>query len=146
MVKINIRILNINDIAKVLEIEANISNPSKPVFDIDLEATAKWVIPLGDSLGAEVDGKIVGFVLGHIRSSEFGVKGKVGWLNVIGVDPAYQGMGIGSKLGTELIKRFKEKEVTRIQTMLRWNHGDLITYLSALGFEKSPFLVVEKKL
>ena len=146
MPEVKIRILTIADIKEVIEIEAKISNPSTPVFDIDLEATASWVIPLGFSLGAEVDGKLVGFVLGHIRSSEFGVKGKIGWLNVIGVDPEFQGQKIGTTLGTKMIENFKGKGVTKLQTMLNWNQGDLITYLSTLGFEKSPMIVVERLL
>ncbi|OLS19401.1 MAG: Acetyltransferase YpeA [Candidatus Heimdallarchaeota archaeon LC_3] len=144
MSKIVIRPLTVEDINLVIEIDAKISNPLKPVFDIDLEATAKWVIPLGYSLGAEIDGKFVGFVLGHTRSSEFGVKGKIGWLNVIGVDPDFQGRRIGTLLGDGIIKQFKEKNVSKIQTMLNWNQGDLITYLSTLGFQKSPMIVVEK--
>ncbi|MFW9928181.1 MAG: GNAT family N-acetyltransferase [Candidatus Thorarchaeota archaeon] len=146
MSDIKIRSLKIEDVNAVLEIEAKISNPSKPVFDIDLESTARWVIPLGNCIGVEVDGKLVGFALGHLRSSEFGVKGKIGWLNVIGVDPDYQGQKIGTTLGKEMISRFKKMGATKLQTMLVWNHGDLITYLSSLGFDKSPMIVVEREL
>ncbi|MHA1990864.1 MAG: GNAT family N-acetyltransferase [Candidatus Hodarchaeales archaeon] len=146
MPEIKIRSLSIEDIEKILEIDAKIRNPLKPVFDIDVEATAKWVIPLGNSLGAEIDKKFVGFVLGHIRSGEFGAKGKFGWLYVIGVDPDYQGQKIGTLLGEGIIKNFKEKGATKVQTMLNWSQGDLITYLRTLGFEKSPMIVVEKDL
>ncbi|HKZ42455.1 MAG TPA: GNAT family N-acetyltransferase, partial [Candidatus Hodarchaeales archaeon] len=136
------RLLVLDDVSRVLEIEAKISNPSKPVFDIDLEATCRWVIPMGDSLAIEIDGRLIGFVLGHVRSGDFGLKGKTGWFSVIAVDPEYQGQGYGFRLGTELLERFKKKGASKVQTMLRWNQGDLITYLSALGFEKSPLVVV----
>jgi GNAT superfamily N-acetyltransferase len=146
MPEIKIRSLSIEDIEKILEIDAKIRNPLKPVFDIDVEATAKWVIPLGNSSGAVIDKKLVGFVLGHIRSGEFGIKGKFGWLYVIGVDPEYQGQKIGTLLGEAIIKNFKENGATKIQTMLNWSQGDLITYLRTLGFEKSPMIVVERDL
>ena len=45
-----------------------------------------------------------------------------------------------------MIENFKGKGVTKLQTMLNWNQGDLITYLSTLGFEKSPMIVVERLL
>ena len=141
-----IRPLTIEDTNLVIEIEAKISNPATPIFDIDLEATTKTVIPLGFSLGAEIEGKLVGFILGHIRSGEFGVKGKIGWLNVIGVDPDFQGRKIGTLLGDGIMKQFKEKGVNKVQTMLYWNQGDLITYLSTLGFQKSPMIVVERQV
>ena len=84
--------------------------------------------------------------MGHIRSSEFGIKGKVGWLNVIGVDPDFQGQKVGTTLGEALIEFFRKNGVTKLQTMLNWNQGDVITYLSSLGFQKSPMIVVEKEL
>ncbi len=44
------------------------------------------LLSVGYSMGAEIEGKLVGFVLGHIRSGEFGVKGKVGWFTSTGED------------------------------------------------------------
>lgn len=146
MNKVKIRTLQVEDIKSILEIEAKVSNPAKPIFDIDLELTSKWTIPFGLSVGAEIDNKLVGFILGYIKGSEFGVKSKIGWLNVIAVDPDYQGQKIGIALGQELMKRFKAAGATRAQSMLRWNHGDLINYFDALKFEKSPMIVVEREL
>ena len=146
MSSIKIRTLQLTDIKNILEIEAKVSNPARPIFDIDLELTAKWAIPFGFSVCAEVGDKLVGFILGYIKGSEFGVKSKIGWLSVIAVDPDYQGQKIGITLGQELMKRFKAAGATRAQSMLRWNHGDLINYFDALEFEKSPMIVVERNL
>ena len=148
MSEIKIRPLKLEDIPQVLEIEAKIRVPDspQPTYDIDLENTAKSVIPQNFSFGAEIDGKLVGFVMGHVRSSEFGEKGKIGWLNVIGVDPEYQGQKIGTLLGEELIKSMKKAGVIKIQTMVHWKMSDLINYFSSLGFDKSPMVVVEKQL
>ena len=39
------------------------------------------------SVVAEVDGTVVGFMLGEVRSGEFGLEEPTGWIEVLGVDP-----------------------------------------------------------
>jgi predicted N-acetyltransferase YhbS len=40
------------------------------------------------SLAAEVEGEVVGFILGDVSGWEFGVPETIGWMDTIGVDPA----------------------------------------------------------
>ena len=42
------------------------------------------------SLVAEVEGEVVGFILGDVSGWEFGVPETIGWIDTIGIDPAYQ--------------------------------------------------------
>ena len=42
------------------------------------------------SLVAEVEREVVGFILGDVSGWEFGVPETIGWMDTIGVDPAYQ--------------------------------------------------------
>ena len=37
---------------------------------------------------AEVDGKVVGFMLGDVRAGEFGLEQPSGWIERFGIDPA----------------------------------------------------------
>ncbi len=41
-------------------------------------------------LVAEIDGKVIGVVMGEVSGWEFGVPDTIGWISTIGVDPAYQ--------------------------------------------------------
>ncbi len=41
----------------------------------------------------EMDGKVIGFIIGDASGWEYGVPEQVGWIDTIGVDPAYQRKG-----------------------------------------------------
>lgn len=97
------------------------------------------------SIVAEMDGEVVGFMLGDIKPYGFGVP-KSGWIEVIGVQPRRMGSGIGKKLGNELIRIFKNKKVKHIFTSVRWDSGDLITFFKSIGFDRSNFTNLERKL
>ncbi len=97
-------------------------------------------------LAAEVDGKFAGFVIGDVRPWEFGEDRDVGWIKVVGVNPAFQGQGVGKALGETLLKYFKEKGVARVRTLVEWHAGDMITYFKTLGFDRSDLIPLERGL
>ena len=94
---------------------------------------------------AEVEGTVVGFLLGDIRGWDFGVP-LSGWLEILGVDPYWQGKGIGKKLTQAFLEYCKGNGIESVQTMVNWNEGDLIDYFRALGFKRSEYLNLQKKL
>ncbi|OGW12851.1 MAG: hypothetical protein A3G93_02555 [Nitrospinae bacterium RIFCSPLOWO2_12_FULL_45_22] len=96
-------------------------------------------------LVAEVEGTVVGFLLGDIRGWDFGVP-LSGWLEILGVDPYWQGKGIGKKLTQAFLEYCKGNGIESVQTMVNWNEGDLIDYFRALGFKRSEYLNLQKKL
>ncbi len=97
-------------------------------------------------LAAEVDGKFAGFIVGDVRPWEFGEDRDVGWVKVVGVDPAFQGRGVGKALGEALLKHFRDKGVVRVRSLVEWHAGDMITYLKSLGFDRSDLIPLERKL
>ena len=97
-------------------------------------------------LAAEVDGKFAGFIIGDIRPWEFGEDRDVGWLKTVGVDPAFQGHGVGKALGDALLKHFKEKGVALVRTLVEWHAGDMIAYLKSIGFNRTDLIPLEKRL
>src|SRR3981081_1897029 len=46
---------------------------------------------------AEVDGKVVGFMLGEVRGGEFGMEEPTGWLEFFGVAPPAARRGLGRR-------------------------------------------------
>ncbi len=97
-------------------------------------------------LAAEVDGKFAGFIVGDVRPWEFGEDRDVGWIKTVGVDPAFQGHGVGKTLGEALLKHFKSKGVERVRSLVEWHAGDMIAYLQSLGFDRSDLIPLERKL
>jgi ribosomal protein S18 acetylase RimI-like enzyme len=98
--------------------------------------------PLG-CLVAEAEGRIVGFIFGDIRGWEFAIP-KSGWIEIVGVDPEFQGLGVARILIEKLGIYFRNHNVERIMTMVNWNEGGLVGFFRALGFERSEFILLEK--
>ena len=144
MTDIKIRPLQLDDRTSIFEIQEAIT---KHKADKDWSSMVEGYIKnSGDtSLVAEVDGQVAGFMLGDIKVYGFGAP-RSGWIEVIGVHPRYMGSGIGKKLGSELINIFKEKQVKHIFTSVRWDSGDLIAFFKSIGFNRSNFTNLEKKI
>ncbi len=144
MNNVNIRRLELHDKKAILDIQETIT---KHKADKDWEQLVNGYIKNSGetSLVAEVDGKVVGFMLGDIKVYGFGAP-RSGWIEVIGVHPRHMGAGIGKELGNELIKIFKEKKVKHIFTSVRWDSGDLLAFFKSIGFDRSDFTNLEKKI
>ncbi len=148
----NIRLLTMDDIDEILRIEERIEKArnfrsSKRMGY--LKETAGYHLTQGDplmSLGAEIEGKLVGFIFAEIRLWEFGRGEKTGWIKVLGIDPEYQGRGVGHKLGETLLEHFKRKKIKKVRTLVDWFEGDLISYFKSLGFDILNMIPLEKEL
>lgn len=148
----NIRMLGMDDLEDILRIEEKIERELdlKKTERMDyLKETAVYHLQQDDpllNLGAEIDGKLVGFVLAEIRLWEFGRGEKTGWIKVLGIDPEYQGRGIGRKLGETLLGHFKRKNIKKVRTLVNWFEGNLISYFKSLGFNILNMIPLEKEL
>jgi len=146
------RILSMEDLENILGIVAKIDKihgqTDQKRMDY-LKETATYHINQGDplmNLGAEIDGKFVGFVLAEARLWEFGLAERAGWIKVLGIDPDYQGRGVGRKLGETLLKHFKRNKVRKVRTLVNWYDGELISYFKSLGFDILNMIPMEKEL
>jgi predicted N-acetyltransferase YhbS len=98
------------------------------------------------SLVAEVEGEVVGFILGDVSGWEFGVPETIGWMDTIGVAPAYQKKGVATALAHELIKNLKAIGVRTIYTLVSWNDWDLLQFFHAMGFTRGDMINLELKI
>jgi ribosomal protein S18 acetylase RimI-like enzyme len=148
---VSIRFLGMDDLADILRIQAKIVGEQQTENTdrlASLNDTTVYHLQHGDplmNLGAEIDNKLVGFVIGEVRRWEFGHAEVTGWILILGVDPEYQGMGVGRKLGSTLLEHFRKKNVRKIQTLVEWYDGDLISYFKSLGFSLLQMLPLQKE-
>ncbi len=98
------------------------------------------------SLVAEVEGEVQGFILGDVSGWEFGVPETVGWIDTIGIDPAYQKKGLATALSRELIQNLKALRVKTIYTLVSWNDWDLLQFFHAMGFTRGDMINLELKI
>lgn len=98
------------------------------------------------SVAAELDGRLVGFMLGDVRVGEFGIEEPSGWIEVIGIDPAQGGKGIGRALGEAILARYRERGVKSVRTMVDASMPDVERFFLALGFEADSLRPFVKRL
>jgi ribosomal protein S18 acetylase RimI-like enzyme len=98
------------------------------------------------SLVAEVEGEVQGFILGDVSGWEFGVPETVGWIDTIGIDPAYQKKGLATALSRELIQNLRALRVKTIYTLVSWNDWDLLQFFHAMGFTRGDMINLELKV
>jgi ribosomal protein S18 acetylase RimI-like enzyme len=92
-------------------------------------------------LVSELEGKVIGFILGEVSGGEFKLPDTVGWISTIGVDPAYQHQGIARKLSQEFVKNLKSVGVTIVYTLVNWNDWDLLKFFRAMGFTRGGEMI-----
>ena len=95
------------------------------------------------SFVAEVEGRIIGFIIGSMGGPEYSLPVS-GWVTIVGVDPDYQGRGIGRAL----LKAFVDVcDISRIPSRLiipRDEHFEKM--LTALGFEQGQLVDYVRKI
>ena len=55
-----------------------------------------------------MDGRVVASILGNVSGWEYGLPENIGWIDSIGVDPAYQSKGIAQILMKEMLNNMKK--------------------------------------
>ena len=142
--KVLIRKLKMEDVEDISRIHAAITKATayenfKKVFAAHADRTA------GVSFVAEADGRIVGYMISYILTGGFGIE-RSAWIAMFGVEPKLMGQGIGKALAEETFKFYKEKDIRNIYTSVKWDSTDLLSFFKTLGFERSHFINLKKKI
>lgn len=155
---LKIRALTEDDLGAIVEIDKKILGKRR-------EDYWKRKIALADiyprpSFVAELNGKVVGMIIGYVSGWEFGIPSSVGWIDTIGVDPAHQKHGIARALFNELVKNLKltgkqatpDKKVSEtegvdtVYTLVDWYDTDLLKFFQKMGFKRGDMTNLEFKL
>ena len=136
---------------KIDDLEAIVSIDEKVLGEKRMDYWEKKLRMMDDkasqvSLVAEVQGQVLGFVLGDVSGWEFGVPDTIGWIDTIGVDPDHQKKGLARALAQELIQRLKAMGVKTIYTLVSWNDWDLLQFFHAMGFTRGDMINLELKI
>jgi ribosomal protein S18 acetylase RimI-like enzyme len=86
------------------------------------------------SLVAELDDHPVGFIMARVDFGAFGHTMKEAVMDAIGVDPGYQGQGVGQALMSQLVTNLAVLRVETVRTEVSWDDTDLISYFAQAGF------------
>ena len=98
------------------------------------------------SFVATADGRVVGFMLGEVRSGEFGMEEPTGWVEVLGVDPGFQGKSVGRRLATAMLEHFRGLGAHRVNTLVDERMPDIDKFFRSLGFAPAPVRALTMEL
>jgi len=140
----SVRSLDTVDIGDVVRIDEKITGQYRPEV---------WEHRIGyylrrdpdAALVAVVDGEVVGFMLGEVRSGEFGLEEPTGWIEVLGVDPDCQGRSVGRRLGETILAHFEASGAKSVRTLVDDTMEDIAGFFTSMGFEPAtlrPFVKV----
>jgi GNAT superfamily N-acetyltransferase len=90
------------------------------------------------SLGAELGGIFVGFLLARVYYGEFGAPEPVAVLDTMGVHPDFRGHGVGSDLIAQLRTNLLGLGIATLQTEVSWQNPELLSFFHHEGFEPAP--------
>ncbi len=142
---VKIRSLSNEDLEAIVEIDEKVlGEKRKDYWEKKLQMMNDKASQV--SLVAEVEGRVLGFILGDISGWEFGVPDTIGWIDTIGVDPAHQKKGLATALAQELIQRLKAMGVRTIYTLVSWNDWNLLQFFHAMGFTRGDMINLELKI
>lgn len=139
-----IRKLKVKDARDISKIHSAITRmPANLDFKRIIEDQARK--DEGANFVAELDGKIVGYMICYILSGGFGIE-KSAWIAMLGVSPDYMGQGIGAGLANNVFNFAKAKGISTVYTSVEWDSPDLLSFFKTLGFDRSNFINLRKEL
>lgn len=144
MSEITLRSLYPEDLDRVTEIESALAGRSRRAF---LEKRLAVASALPDSFitCAAVDGrKLVGYGFARILEGEFGTSSLIAVLDTIGIDPEYQGGGIGKMLMAGLECRMQKKKISRVITQIVWSNHVMVRFFASSGFALATGQIIER--
>jgi len=145
MADVRIRPVTELDIEAICKIDERITGKYRP--DVWEDRVIYYIRRDPDSSQvAEVEGKVVGFMLGEVRGGEFGLEEPTGWVEFFGVDPNAREKGVGRSLIEALLSRFKAKGAHVARTMVRSQDKDIDAFIRRNGFAPAPVTALEKRL
>jgi len=143
---VTVRLLTLADAPRLVRMDQAITGRNRTAW---YEGKLKRALEESDlqiSLGADVDGCLVGAVLGSLHYGEFGQPEPIAVLDTILVDPGFARRGIGSALVENLTRNLRALGIERLRTEVAWDEHELNRFLGLQGFAPAPRLVLERPI
>jgi GNAT superfamily N-acetyltransferase len=138
---VKLRILTLRDLDAVMEIDFSLlGRKRKAYWENRLEHSAMSGIP---SLAAEVDGRVIGFILGSTSGWEYSIPENVAWVDTIGVVKEFQDKGVARLLLKEMANMFKKLGIETVYVFVNWRDRDLLQFFDKMGFKRGDMVNLE---
>jgi ribosomal protein S18 acetylase RimI-like enzyme len=144
--EIYVRNLEKHDVPTIVNIEERQTGVARPNYWEKRIEISEAIRPHWASLVAEIDNRVVGFVLGRAGELEFGLPGTVAWIEMIGVDPAFRHRGVARALVEQFAESAEDHGIRTIFTLITSNQTEIQQFFSSLGFIQGKMLHYQKEI
>jgi len=147
MDKLEIRLLREDDFEDIVEIDTRVTGrPRHDYIGRKFEHAIQGAGQLGTSYVAQLDVKVIGFIMGDAYLGEFGIAADTATIDTIGVHPDFEGHGIAKRLMVEFTSHCRSAGVKRIHTLVEQTDEQLLRFFDHMGFGPAKVLSLELKL
>jgi len=142
-----IRLLKHGDLDAVVAIdELAFKRDRRNYFERKVADSVDPTRSLNTSIVCEVDGKVIGFIMGQVYTGEFGVPETTATIDTLGVHPDWQNRGVASELLDQFLGNMKQAGVEKVHTLVNWDEFALEKFLSRHKFAPSKRINLEYRL
>jgi ribosomal protein S18 acetylase RimI-like enzyme len=134
MDSILVRSMTEADAPSVVIIDAAATGRRRPrYFELMLQRAVKQA-GMQISLAAEVDQRVVGFLIGSLYYGEYGVMEPSASIEAIGVHPDFRGRNVGKALMRQLRLNLGALRIMTLRTEVDWDNFELLGFFQSEGF------------
>ena len=149
--EVTVRAIRAGDVEAIIQLDAGISGEKKAGFwrgmlGAYLSKEGEQPSELSPDLCqvAELDGQVVGFMVGDIQSYQFGIP-RCGRIVTIGVHPDQRRRDVGTRLIQGMFEVFRKFRVPLIQCLVR-PQDPLRSFFRSNGFHEVEMFAMERDL
>ena len=143
---IHIRNLEKDDLPSIVNIEERVTGVARKSYWEKRIEISEAIRPHWASLVAELDNRVVGFILGRAGELEFGLPGTVAWIEIIGVDPAFRQQGIARKLIESFAASAEDHGISTVFTLVDHANPEMERFFTRIGFAQGKMVHFQKEI
>lgn len=95
------------------------------------------------TLAAEMDGKLVGYLIARINRGEFGRVESTAALDAMGVADGQRGHGVGGMLMAGLDTALRDLDISTLFSQVDWTNASLLSFFGRTGFALAPRVLLQ---
>jgi ribosomal protein S18 acetylase RimI-like enzyme len=138
------RVLRQDDLDDIVSIDETASKqPRREYYERKIASILNKKTNINCSIVCEVDGKVVGFMMGYVFFGEFGISDGTATIDALGVHPDFRKFGVASEMLDQFVMNMKAAGVKKIYTLVNWDDFALEKFFSRQKFVPSKRVNLE---
>jgi len=132
------RVLRQSDLDAIVAIDAFASKePRLEYYERKIAGILNKNANINTSIVCEIDGKVVGFVMGYVFFGEFGITDATSTIDTLGVHPDFRKHGVAAEMLDTFMMNMKAAGVKKVYTLVNWDDFALEKFFGANKFVPS---------